>query len=67
MDKEIKPGMMTKLKSFIMQSKRVWHVLRKPTAEEFKTISKVSALGLLVIGAVGFLITDIIKIIGRIF
>jgi preprotein translocase subunit Sss1 len=31
--------------------------------EEFKTISKVSAIGLLVIGALGFLISIIIKTI----
>lgn len=57
----------TKLLSFISQSKRVWHVLRKPTTEEFKTISKVSALGLLAIGAVGFIISDGIKLVQRVF
>jgi protein transport protein SEC61 subunit gamma-like protein len=38
------------------QYKRVWRLLRKPSKEEFLTISKVSAIGLLVIGAIGFLI-----------
>ena len=56
-----------KIKSFVVQSKRVWHVLKKPSAMEFKTIAKVSAIGLLIIGAVGFLIADIVKIIGRFF
>jgi len=42
---------------------RVWRLLKKPTMEEFKTISKVSAIGLLVIGALGFLISIIIKTI----
>jgi protein transport protein SEC61 subunit gamma and related proteins len=58
---------LTKLQSFIVQSKRVWHILRKPTGEEFKAVSKVSALGLLVIGAVGFAIADIVKLISKIF
>ncbi|MBT6690119.1 protein translocase SEC61 complex subunit gamma [archaeon] len=40
---------------------RVWRLLKKPTMEEFKTISKVSAIGLLVIGALGFLISIAIK------
>jgi len=40
-------------------------VLRKPTKEEFLTISKVSAIGLLIIGAVGFVVSDLIKIISR--
>ena len=50
-----------KLKSFLLQSKRVWHVLRKPSAMEFKTVAKVSAIGILIIGALGFAISDIIK------
>lgn len=57
----------TKFKSFLVQCLRVWHVLRKPTMAEFKTISKVAALGILAIGAVGFLIADIIKIFGGLF
>jgi protein transport protein SEC61 subunit gamma-like protein len=55
----------TKLTSFIVQCKRVWHVLRKPTGEEFKTIAKVSAIGILIIGAVGFIISDLIKLFSR--
>jgi protein transport protein SEC61 subunit gamma and related proteins len=55
---------MGKLMSFLIQSKRVWHVLRKPTKEEFWTISKVSAIGILVIGAVGFLIAYIMGLFG---
>ncbi len=64
MDQNIieKPGALTKLKSFFLQSVRVWHVLRKPTTEEFKSISKVSALGIFLIGLAGFLISIIIKI-----
>ena len=53
----------TKLGSFIVQSKRVWLVLKKPTGEEFKAIAKVSAIGILAIGLVGFIISDIIKLL----
>jgi len=56
-------NLFTKLKSFIVQSTRVWHVLKKPTNEEFKTIAKVAALGILAIGLVGFVISDIIKLV----
>ncbi len=42
---------------------RVWHLLRKPTVEEFKTTSKVSIVGLLVIGALGFAISIIMKML----
>ena len=36
---------------------RVWRLLKKPSYQEFKTISKVSAVGLLIIGAIGFVIS----------
>ena len=32
-----------KISSFVLQCVRVWHLLRKPSAEEWKTVSKVSA------------------------
>lgn len=57
----------TRLKSFIIQSKRVWHVLKKPSNEEFKTVSKVSALGILALGALGFIIGDGMKFISGFF
>ena len=59
--------MLAKLKSFIIQSGRVWRLLKKPSNEEFKSISKISALGILLIGAIGFVISDIIKIISKVF
>ncbi|MCK5449941.1 protein translocase SEC61 complex subunit gamma [Candidatus Pacearchaeota archaeon] len=39
---------------------RVCKLLKKPTMEEFKTISKVTTIGILVIGAVGFVISMLI-------
>ncbi len=59
---EEKPGIFGKIKSFILQSKRVWHILKKPSMDEFKMIAKVSALGILVLGLLGFLISDVIKL-----
>ena len=44
-------------KSFFFKSKRVWHVLKKPTREEFIQITKISAIGILLIGVGGFLIS----------
>ncbi len=51
-----------KLKSFAVQSLRVWKILKKPTSEEFKTVTKISLIGILVLGAAGFIISDIIEI-----
>lgn len=60
---DIKLSWKTRIGSFVLQSKRVWQVLRKPTGAEFSSIAKVSAIGLLALGALGFIISDLIKFI----
>jgi protein transport protein SEC61 subunit gamma-like protein len=45
-----------KFKAFLKECRRVLRITHKPTGEEFKTIVKVSALGMAVIGLIGFLI-----------
>jgi len=67
MEGEESIGIGGRLKSFYLQCVRVWHVLRKPTMFEYKTVAKVSAIGVLVLGAFGFLIADIIKLVSRFF
>lgn len=49
-------SLMAKLKEFIVECRRVLMVTKKPNAVEFKTIVKVSGLGMGIIGLVGFLI-----------
>ncbi|VVB80660.1 Protein translocase subunit SecE [uncultured archaeon] len=51
----------TRLSSNFQQYKRVWRLLKKPTKQEFLTIAKVSAIGLLIIGAFGFVIATIMS------
>ncbi|MBS3167265.1 protein translocase SEC61 complex subunit gamma [Candidatus Woesearchaeota archaeon] len=48
--------MLTKLRSFIIECKRVFQVTKKPSMDEFKAIVKVSGIGILVIGLIGFLV-----------
>jgi len=50
------------IKSFLVKCVRVWHILRKPTQTEFKTVAKVSALGILALGLLGFFIALIMNI-----
>ncbi len=64
---EVKVGYGTKLKSFLIQCTRVWHVLRKPTKDEYNAIAKVSALGIGIIGLLGFVLADILKLGSRFF
>lgn len=51
---EYKPSLWNKLKKFVKECKRVLKVTKKPTQMEFKTIVKVSGIGMLVIGFIGF-------------
>ncbi len=51
-----------KIKSFIVQSVRVWRILKKPTAQEFKMVSKISALGIIALGLLGFLIMLLMRL-----
>ena len=49
---------------FIKDGKRVLKVSRKPDKEEYFELAKISALGVLVIGAMGFAIVLIGSLIG---
>lgn len=48
--------MLEKTKSFLLKCKRVWQVLKKPTRKEFELTAKVSAVGIGILGLLGFLI-----------
>ncbi|MEK6918993.1 MAG: protein translocase SEC61 complex subunit gamma [Nanoarchaeota archaeon] len=50
------------LKSFFVQCARVWSLLRKPSMNEFKSIAKISGLGILALGLLGFLISIILSL-----
>jgi protein transport protein SEC61 subunit gamma-like protein len=54
-----------KFKSFVLQCKRVWMILRKPSRKEFTTIAKVSAIGIVVLGLLGFLISLAMGVFAR--
>jgi protein transport protein SEC61 subunit gamma and related proteins len=53
----------TKTKSFYVKCARVWQVLKKPTREEFNATSKISAISILILGIVGFVISLIVTAI----
>jgi protein translocase SEC61 complex gamma subunit len=64
---QFKPSIKMRIQSFFLQSKRVWLLLKKPSMEEFKSIAYVSAIGILALGAIGFLISDIMKLFSNVF
>jgi len=51
-----------KTKSFALKCRRVWHVLKKPSKNEFVTVAKVSAMGIGLLGVLGFLVSILMKI-----
>lgn len=53
-------GLTENIKTFSAKCVRVWHILRKPDLQEFKKISKIASVGVLLIGLVGFIISVII-------
>jgi protein transport protein SEC61 subunit gamma and related proteins len=53
---ETNQGMWSKFKAFVRECVRVFKITKKPTKDEFKTISKVAGLGILIIGLIGFLV-----------
>jgi protein transport protein SEC61 subunit gamma-like protein len=55
---------MFNLKSFVRQSMRVWRLMKRPDKKEFITIAKVSAIGLALIGVIGFLINLLMTFLG---
>jgi len=53
---DYKPSVGQRIKRFIRECRRVLKVTKKPSKMEFKTIVKVSGLGILIIGFIGFIV-----------
>lgn len=49
-------SLLNKFKLFVLESIRVLRLTKKPDKIEFKTIVKASAIGILIIGIIGFII-----------
>ncbi|ADL57864.1 protein translocase SEC61 complex subunit gamma [Methanothermobacter sp. KEPCO-1] len=50
--------------NFIKQSKRVLKVSKKPTRDEYLNVSKVTGIGIILIGVIGFIISIIAQLLG---
>ena len=51
---------------FIKLCQRVLHVSKKPGRDEFTNVAKITGIGVLIIGAIGFIITIIALLFGKI-
>ncbi len=56
-------ALLLRVKEFILESQRVLRITKKPTGDELKTIVKVSGIGILVIGFIGFLMQLIVQVL----
>jgi len=59
----MKISLFNRLKEFLRKSKRVFLVTKKPTRKEYFIVIKITGLGILLIGLLGFVIT----IIGQLY
>jgi len=53
---EVQDTKSQKVKRFIKESMRVLRITKKPSKEEYKSIVKITSLGIAVIGLIGFVI-----------
>lgn len=60
---EQKPSRWQKVKDFLVECRRVLRVTKKPDKDEFKTIVKISGIGMAIIGFIGFFVHFIKKLI----
>ena len=51
---------------FIKLCKRVLHVSKKPGRDEFLNVAKITGIGVLIIGAIGFVISIGAQLLGKI-
>lgn len=45
------------INSFLKQCERVLRVSKKPDADEYKTVAKVTGVGIIIIGVIGFIVS----------
>ena len=53
-----------KFKSFVKECIRVLKITKKPSKEEYKSLVKITGIGILIIGALGFIISISSTIMG---
>ncbi|MBU4536198.1 MAG: protein translocase SEC61 complex subunit gamma [Euryarchaeota archaeon] len=49
---------------FIKQCRRVLHVSKKPDKVEYINVAKITGLGIIVIGIIGFIISIVAQLLG---
>ena len=58
------PGLLDRIQRFMADAKRIFHVSRKPDRKEYMGMLKITALGIIVIGVLGFFIILLFGVLG---
>lgn len=53
----------TKLRAFLDNSKHILHISYKPSMQEFSKTARIIILGILVIGAIGYIISIVVGLL----
>jgi len=53
----MKESLLSQFKGFLRKSKRVFLITKKPSLSEWYTIAKITGVGILAIGLIGFILT----------
>lgn len=64
--KKKKMKLFVKIKDFFSQCVRTWRLSRKPEKNEVVNTSKISAIGILILGIIGFVIGLIVELLLKI-
>nr|MDO8115273.1 protein translocase SEC61 complex subunit gamma [Candidatus Sigynarchaeota archaeon] len=67
MEERTKPSIGDRLREFWLNTKRIIRVARRPTAQEVRLIARVSGIGILIVGAVAFLIQILGNLVNEFF
>jgi protein transport protein SEC61 subunit gamma and related proteins len=51
------------IRSFVEDAKRIFTVSRKPDLPEFKTIAKVTGIGIIIIALIGFIVRLLVELL----
>ncbi|MCE5214233.1 MAG: protein translocase SEC61 complex subunit gamma [Methanobacterium sp.] len=51
---------------FIKMNQRVLRVARRPDREEYINVAKITGLGIIIIGVIGFIISLITQLLGKV-
>ena len=55
--------MLIRIRSFMVESMRVFRLTKKPSRDEFSSIVKVSSIGIAIIGLIGFAIAIAVELL----